>query len=99
MFRILACHYLTFEGDFMNLLKALFYSLVFVGFVNAAEPAALLSATPSALTNINTANTATLTGTGVKGIIKYCQANKGFKTIEELGIGNVHGTNTTNSIM
>jgi len=91
MFRILAHYRLTFEGDFMNLLKVLLYSLVFAGFANASEP----SATSPALININTADAATLaTLTGInirkaEDIIKYREANKGFKTIDELG--NIHG--------
>jgi competence protein ComEA len=73
----------------MNLLKALLCSLAFVGVVNAAEPAA------PELININTADIATLaTLTGIsskkaKDIIDYRQANKGFKTVDELA--NVHG--------
>jgi competence protein ComEA len=91
-----AVTFLIFEGDFMNLLlKALFCSLIFVGFVNATEPAAPPPATPPALININTADAvtlATLTGINIRkaeDIIKYRQANGGFKTVEELG--NIHG--------
>lgn len=65
--------------------------MVFAGFVNATDP----SAAPPALININTADAATLatlTGVGAKkaeDIIKYREANKGFKTVDELG--NIHG--------
>jgi len=67
----------------MKLLKSLIYSLFFVSFVNATEPAA----TP--LIDLNTADEATLetlNGVGAKkakDIIKYRTDKGGFKTVEE----------------
>lgn len=92
MFRIPTHYYPNSEGNFMNLLRALLCSLVFVGVANAAEPT---PAAPPALVNINTADAATLatlTGVGAKkaeDIIKYRDANKGFKTVDEFA--KVHG--------
>ena len=80
----------------MNIFKILVCSLMFSGMVNAAEPATPPPATSTPeLININIADAATLaalTGIGpkkAKDIIEYRQANKGFKTVDELG--NVHG--------
>jgi len=69
----------------MKLLKSLIYSLFFVSFVNATEPAA----TP--LIDLNTADEATLetlNGVGAKkakDIIKYRTDKGSFKTVEEFG--------------
>jgi competence ComEA-like helix-hairpin-helix protein len=78
----------------MNVFKSLFLLLILIGAVNAAEPTVPIQQ-PPALVNINTADAATLatlTGVGAKkaeDIIKYRQANGGFKTVEEFS--KVHG--------
>jgi competence protein ComEA len=77
----------------MNILKALCLLFLMISAANASEPAH--TSTPPALVNINTADAATLatlTGVGAKkaeDIIKYRQANGGFKTVEEFA--KVHG--------
>lgn len=78
----------------MNIFKTLACCMVFSGMVNAAEPITPATGTPE-LININTADAVTLaTLTGItpkkaKDIVDYRNANKGFKTVDELA--NVHG--------